>query len=69
MMFACFIPSLCSCHEKATVALYFGRILIRSGAADFQISFPVAFFDLFPVILLFVGSHQAEIIVVKRLIK
>jgi len=29
--FACFLPSLSSCHEKATVALYFGRILTDSG--------------------------------------
>jgi len=24
-------------HEKATVALYFGRILTRFGVADFQV--------------------------------
>jgi len=23
-LFVCFVPSLSSCHEKATVALYFG---------------------------------------------
>jgi len=25
----CFIPSLSSCHKKATIRLYFGRICIR----------------------------------------
>jgi len=25
--FVCFVPFLSSCHEKATVVLYFGRIL------------------------------------------
>jgi len=24
-LFVCFVPSLFSCHEKATMALYFGR--------------------------------------------
>jgi len=27
----CFVPPLSSCHEKATVALYFGRICTRLG--------------------------------------
>jgi len=32
------VPSLSSCHEKATVALYFGEILTRLGVADFLVS-------------------------------
>jgi len=34
------IPSLSSCHEKATAPLYFGRILTRLGVAGPR--FPVA---------------------------
>jgi len=30
-------PSLSSCHEKATVVLYFERILTRLRVADFQV--------------------------------
>jgi len=29
------VPSLSFCHEKATVALYFGRIRIRTTAEKF----------------------------------
>jgi len=32
-----FVLFLSSCHEKVTVALYFGRILIRLGVGDFQV--------------------------------
>jgi len=31
------VPTLSSYQEKATVALYFGRILTRIGVADFQV--------------------------------
>jgi len=31
-----FVPSLSSCHEKATVAQYFGRILTRLGVVHFR---------------------------------
>jgi len=48
------------------VAFYFGRILTRLGVAYFNF---FGCFNFFPVILLFVKSHQAEIIVVKRLIQ
>jgi len=49
--------------EKATVALYFGRIRSRLGV----VKFPV--FWLFLLLnLLLVGRRQAEIIIVKRLI-
>jgi len=34
-MFVCLVPSLSSCHEKATVALYFGRIRARLGVVNF----------------------------------
>jgi len=34
----CFVLSLTSCHEKATVLLYFGRILTRLGVADIKVS-------------------------------
>jgi len=47
-----FVPSLSSCHEKATVALFSG-----------------CFFDFLPLNLLLVRSHQAEIIIVMRLIQ
>jgi len=30
-----FVPSLSSCHEKVTVALYFGRILSCLGVVHF----------------------------------
>jgi len=46
------------------MALYFGRILTRLGIGDLQV-----FRLLLPVYLLLVRSHQAEIIVVKRLIQ
>jgi len=32
-----FVPSLSSCQEKATVALYFGRIRTRLEAVHFQV--------------------------------
>jgi len=32
-----FVPSLSFRHEKAMVALYFGRIFTRLGVADFQV--------------------------------
>jgi len=32
-----FVPSLSSCHEKATVALYFGRIRTRLGIIHFRV--------------------------------
>jgi len=32
-----FVPSLSSCHEKATVTLYLGRIRNRLGVVHFQI--------------------------------
>jgi len=32
-----FVPSLSSCHKKAAVALYFGRILTRLEVSDFQV--------------------------------
>jgi len=32
----CFVLSLSSCHEKATVALYVGRIRTRLGDVHFQ---------------------------------
>jgi len=57
-----FVPSLSSCHEKSTVALYFGRIRTRLGVVHFRV------FRL-PLSLLLVRSHQAEIIIVKRLIQ
>jgi len=63
----CFVPSLSSCHEKATVSLYFGRILIRLEVADFP-SFRLIFWLLSSCCNLLLQSHQAEIIV-NRLIK
>jgi len=33
----CFVPSLSSCYEKATVALYFGRIRTRLGVVHFRV--------------------------------
>jgi len=33
-----FVPSLSSCHEKATVALYFGRIRTRLVDVHFRVS-------------------------------
>jgi len=32
-----FVSSLSSCREKATVALYFGRIFTFFGVTDFQV--------------------------------
>jgi len=64
-VFCLFVPSLSSCHEKATVALYFGRILICLGVADIQV-FWLLLLLLFPLNLLLVRKHQAEIIVAKR---
>jgi len=39
VLFVYFIPSLSSCDEKMTVALYFGvgRILTHFAVADFQV--------------------------------
>jgi len=31
------VPALSSCHEKATVALYFGRIRTRLGVVHFRV--------------------------------
>jgi len=64
ILLVCFVPSLSSYHEKATVPIYFEPILTRLGVADFQAS--GWFFNFFPVILLLVRSHQAKIIIVKR---
>jgi len=38
-LFVCylFVPSLFSCHEKATVALYFGRIRTRLEVVHFRV--------------------------------
>jgi len=37
-LFVClFVPSLSSCHEKATVALYFGRIRTGLGVIHFRV--------------------------------
>jgi len=52
---------------KATVALYFGRVLTRLGVFHFE--FFGCFFDFLLLDLLLVRSHQAEIIIVKRLIQ
>jgi len=35
--FCLFVPSLTSCLEKATVALYFGRIRTRFGVVHFRV--------------------------------
>jgi len=37
LLFVCFVPSLSSCHEKATVTLYFGQIRTRLGVAHFRV--------------------------------
>jgi len=55
-----FISSSSSCHEKAKVALYFGRIRNRLGVI--QCPFSGFFFNFFQLNLLLVRSHQAEII-------
>ena len=60
--------SLSSYHEKATVRYNFGRIRTRLGVDHFP-SFPVDVLTSSHVNLLFVRSHQAEIIIVKRLIQ
>jgi len=62
-----FAPSLSSCHEKATVALYFGRIRTCLGVVHFK--FFSCIFDFLRLNLLLVRSHQAEIIILKRLIQ
>jgi len=54
-------------YEKATVVLYFGRIRTHLGVRCPFPSFFGCWFDFFPVNLLLVRSHQAEIIIVKRL--
>jgi len=36
-VFVCFVPCLSSCHEKATVALYFGRIRTRWGVVHTRV--------------------------------
>jgi len=67
--FVCsFVPSLSSCHDKATVALYFGRICARLWNCHIS-EFSGCFSDFLPLNLLLVRSHQAEIIIVKRLIQ
>jgi len=65
-LFVCFVPSLSSYHEKTTATLYFGRIRTRLGVVHFRL---FLIFDFFSVNLLFFRSHQAEIIIVKRLIQ
>jgi len=39
ILFVCclFFPSLSSCHEKATVALHFGRMRTRLGVVHFRV--------------------------------
>jgi len=49
------------------VALYVERIRTRFGLARFRVFW--VFFDFLPPNLLLVRSHQAEIIIVKRLIQ
>jgi len=66
--FFVFVPSLSSCLKKATVALYFGRIRTRLGVVHFRV-FRLFLFDFLLPNLLLVRSHQAEVIVVKRLIQ
>jgi len=63
----CFLPALSFCHGKATVALYFGRIRTRLGVVHF--GFFRLFFDFLLLNLLLVRSHQAEKIILKRLIQ
>ena len=58
--------SLSSCHEKATVALC-GLIRIRLGCGHFPRFWLT--FGLFRINLLFVRSHLAEIISVRRFIQ
>jgi len=66
--FVCFVPSLPSCHEKATVALYFGRAICnRLGVVHFQIF--RCCFDFFSVNLLLVQSLQAKLIIEKYLMQ
>jgi len=62
-----FVLSLSSCHEKAMVALHFGRIRTRLGVVHFRVF--QCFFDFLPPNFLLVRSHQAEIIIVKCLIQ
>jgi len=62
-----FVPSLSSCHEKAMVALLFGRIRTRLGVVHFRVS--SCFLDFLPPNFLLVRSHQAKIIIVKHLIQ
>ena len=54
--------------RKRRWRFYFGRILTRSGVDHFP-SFPVDVLTSSHVNLLLVRSHQAEIIIVKRLIQ
>jgi len=63
-----FVPPLSSCHEKTTVALYFGRIRNRLGV--------VVYFRVFWLFLIFLtnefgacSKHQSAIIIVKRFIQ
>jgi len=51
-----FVLSLFSCHEKSTVALYFGRIITRLGVA--YSNFSGCFFDFLPVNLLLVRATK-----------
>jgi len=63
--FVCFVPSLSSCHEKTTVALCVGWIRTRLRVVHFQVF--RLFLRLYTTNLLLVWSHQAKIIIVKRL--
>jgi len=58
-----FVASLSFCHEKATVALYFGRIRTRLGVVHFRV------FRLFLWLVLTTKFAAWEIIIVKRLIQ
>jgi len=37
LFFVYFVPFFSSCHEKATLALYFGRIRTRLGIVHFRV--------------------------------
>jgi len=76
ILFVCFVPSLSSCHEKATVTL--GLYLVWTKPHLLKelsiFEFSNCFFA-FSVLtteftcLLLVQSHQAEVIIVKHLIQ
>jgi len=65
-LFICFALYLFSCHPKATVVLYFGRILTRLEILDSKFS---DWFSNFPINMLLVQSHQTDTIFLKRLIQ